>query len=1165
MTVRLVNAGILSLLLLPGSVWAQVSPTATQNYVVEQTPRSAIASVDLSSPFSDVPATVSYFDGLGRPLQSVQVRGSANANNDLVTGATTYDAYGRVDQTFLPVPGNVGGTLLATPQAAGQAFYGDTNPFTQALYESSPLNRVTRQWGTGQNWRMANRSTNMQYGVAPSNTVLRFKVNFFANVIYANVEGDGGANWEYFGVNDIATQTTTNEQGNVTTDYIDLQGRVLRRDAKNGSQTLTTVYVYDVFNRLAGVIPPKLYDWFVASGPQTPLYFYQNGNASNPTPVFMHNCYVYRYDARSRLIRKHVAAAGWTDLVYDQQDRLVMSQDEQDRADGKWRYTRYDGLSRVVETGRLALTRTADQLRADFAGTTGEAFPTTVYPPESAQLTRQQYDDYADAGLNFVTANAFATHWPNAKSLLTRSLVRNLETNTWYESAFWYDDKERVVQQQSQHVRNGVDRIDMQYRFNGEVVQVRTQHETLTELTSYQYDHLGRKTSVDHSLNGATTQRLATYRYDAIGRLLGKDLGGSGSGSATPSYTNSQSLLPSTQQVAQQFIDFIPGTVVNENKATNGGHIWDFRIGNGGALHSQTYSWHIRGGLRGINLDGSGNPQTGKLFSLKLGYEEDGTYYDGNIRSQQWRTARDSQQRTYTYNYDGISRLTSAAYAGAGTENYGLSAIGYDANGNLTSLTRNGKKSDGNFGVIDNLSYSYADHSNHPQAVSDGSGQTASFSDAGGSTDYTYWPDGSLRSDANKAITLIEYNLLKRPRQVTFSGGQTITFQYDAVGNKLTQKDRAGVVTQYVGNQLYRGGTLQQLTHEEGRIVPSGTSFSYQWGLQDHVGNLRVMFSDSGGIAAVVQEEGFGPWGESLTELSYTRSNPSPDPYVFTGHERMSELGVYDAKARVYDPIVPRFWQPDPLAEAFHDNSPYQYAFSNPLMYADPGGDSTVPINQFDISHFDVKKDEVLINTVTVTAKRNNSSTGGGGSMVSGRDENNYTLSTGRPFWDTNDAWRLNLFVNPYKEEDPIGDRVDDALAFIDPYKGSTKGLFALGRLSGSLQRYLAARRIAQVVRTVGARLRNVNDVIANPSLLDGRSLQEVQNRLTGAKGWVEGTLGKGRSTGEGWTLRQLNSRGTNVTDLYIQYSPGSPRHYNGAPYWKVSSGKGGTQWFTAK
>lgn len=112
----------------------------------------------------------------------------------------------------------------------------------------------------------------------------------------------------------------------------------------------------------------------------------------------------------------------------------------------------------------------------------------------------------------------------------------------------------------------------------------------------------------------------------------------------------------------------------------------------------------------------------------------------------------------------------------------------------------------------------------------------------------------------------------------------------------------------------------------------------------------------------------------------------------------------------------------------------------------------------------------------------------------------------------------------------------------------------------------LLKRGTTYVVRKIVQQqaLRGVDDVIANPSLLEGKSISQVQNVLKNTSGWIEGTLTKGRSSGQGWTLRQLNSKGTDFTGLYIQYSPGSPRHFGGKPYWKVSSGNGGTQWFQA-
>ncbi len=101
----------------------------------------------------------------------------------------------------------------------------------------------------------------------------------------------------------------------------------------------------------------------------------------------------------------------------------------------------------------------------------------------------------------------------------------------------------------------------------------------------------------------------------------------------------------------------------------------------------------------------------------------------------------------------------------------------------------------------------------------------------------------------------------------------------------------------------------------------------------------------------------------------------------------------------------------------------------------------------------------------------------------------------------------------------------------------------------------------SNALRPVGSVLESVDDVIANPQLLAGKHPAQVESILRGTPGWEVGTLGRGRSAGSGWTFRQLNARGTDYTDLYIQWSPGSPRHFGGAPYWKVSSGTHGTQW----
>jgi RHS repeat-associated protein len=320
---------------------------------------------------------------------------------------------------------------------------------------------------------------------------------------------------------------------------------------------------------------------------------------------------------------------------------------------------------------------------------------------------------------------------------------------------------------------------------------------------------------------------------------------------------------------------------------------------------------------------------------MKLDYET-ANFFDGNIGKQEWKSNIDNVKRSFTYTYDGASRIKTGIYASDKLgENYSLNNVTYDFNGNITNLSRNGYKSNNSFGLVDNLNYTYQANSNKIQAVTDASNETASFTDATGTTDYTYSLDGSLTSDANKGISLIEYNYLKLPKKITFINGQNIEYEYDATGKKLREKAKDGTWTDYLGNLIYKANNLFQIGFDEGRINAQN---EYEYVIQDHLGNVRVMFRDSSGVAKITQTENFGVWGESLKKLNYYRSSTDKNQFVYTGHERNEELEIYDAKARIFDPIVPRFWQIDPLTEISKRWSPYSYTYDNPIRFIDPDG-----------------------------------------------------------------------------------------------------------------------------------------------------------------------------------------------------------------------------------
>ncbi|WP_460586560.1 DUF6443 domain-containing protein, partial [Hymenobacter arcticus] len=108
-----------------------------------------------------------YFDGLGRPVQQIQVQGSPT-KLDIVT-PITYDPLGRRATNYLPYTGstNAGfgnnGSYQTDAFAQQTAFYRstttisriaqDVSPLTVTRYETSPLGRVVEQGAPGAAWQ----------------------------------------------------------------------------------------------------------------------------------------------------------------------------------------------------------------------------------------------------------------------------------------------------------------------------------------------------------------------------------------------------------------------------------------------------------------------------------------------------------------------------------------------------------------------------------------------------------------------------------------------------------------------------------------------------------------------------------------------------------------------------------------------------------------------------------------------------------------------------------------------------------------------------------------------------------------------------------------------------------------------------------------------------
>lgn len=90
----------------------------------------------------------------------------------------------------------------------------------------------------------------------------------------------------------------------------------------------------------------------------------------------------------------------------------------------------------------------------------------------------------------------------------------------------------------------------------------------------------------------------------------------------------------------------------------------------------------------------------------------------------------------------------------------------------------------------------------------------------------------------------------------------------------------------------------------------------------------------------IMQETHYDPWGLELTGIGFQYGGIKANKYLYNGKELIEDNGLeyYDYGARMYDPVVGRWWGVDALTGQMPDWSPYNFGFNSPLRYVDPTG-----------------------------------------------------------------------------------------------------------------------------------------------------------------------------------------------------------------------------------
>ena len=335
-------------------------------------------------------------------------------------------------------------------------------------------------------------------------------------------------------------------------------------------------------------------------------------------------------------------------------------------------------------------------------------------------------------------------------------------------------------------------------------------------------------------------------------------------------------------------------------------------------------------------------------FKESLKYESDSETpcYNGNISRMQWQNTYDNVLRGYDFEYDGLNRLIASAYA-EGTDmsqnkdRYSEYIPQYSPNGSIERLQRYGKKNNGAFGIIDDLTYQY--RGNQIQSISDKAGSllydgSFDFKDgASESTEYFYNANGALTKDLNKGISKIEYDVLDNLSCITFNNGFKTKYVYDAGGSKLRTIHEALTTntTDYIGDFIFEDGKLSKYQFEGGYCsFDSHLNPTYHYYEKDHLGSIRMVVNENGTIEQVNH---YYPFGGVYGDLGYN-SELQRNKYIGKEFDHTSGLDWYDHGARMYDAAKGSWDRVDFLCEKNTSSSIYGYCHNNPILFVDPDG-----------------------------------------------------------------------------------------------------------------------------------------------------------------------------------------------------------------------------------
>ncbi len=271
------------ILILPVFTMGQTNPNPNQNYILTTDYQKEFQiGQEQDASHDEKIESITYYDGLGRPEQSIAIR-AGGQGQDILTHIE-YDDFGRQAKEYLPIPltGNNGAFVYIIAVNDINPYYKnkfpedftgipqeEINPYSEKVFEASPLNRVLQQAAPGEAWKKGNAHTVVfeYHANTASDYVKNYKVIFINGdtekpelyLSCSNMYYSPDQLYKYI-VKD-ENRNDSSQKDHTTEEYKNKLGQVILKRTYNNQEPHDTYYVYDDYGNLTFVIPPKANDY----------------------------------------------------------------------------------------------------------------------------------------------------------------------------------------------------------------------------------------------------------------------------------------------------------------------------------------------------------------------------------------------------------------------------------------------------------------------------------------------------------------------------------------------------------------------------------------------------------------------------------------------------------------------------------------------------------------------------------------------------------------------------------------------------------------------------------------------------------------------------------------------------------------------------------------